>query len=318
MKQPRVVLGVAVAVTFVLLISALAWRLASQTADFALRLPFGPACAVSSAASTAAGGGAGSAEAGSPTAAGPVSASPVLLDPVELDSEQMANAATIVALAIRRNLPARAPVVALATAYQESKIRNLESGDRDSIGLFQQRPSQGWGTPEQISDVRYATNAFYTKLVKVKGWQQMSVTDAAQRVQRSAYPEAYQQWATRAQVLATALSGKSAGTVACRSKQDPPLRGTAATGALTDLLRLDWGDVRVADTTGDTAALSLTVNDEAAGWRYAHWLVSHAAGQGVERVRYDRREWTAGRGTWADTNGDPGVERTRVTAVVYR
>ena len=80
---------------------------------------------------------------------------------VELDTEQSENSALITALAIRRGLPARAASIALATAYQESKIRNIEHGDRDSLGLFQQRPSQGWGTEEQILDPHYAINAFY-------------------------------------------------------------------------------------------------------------------------------------------------------------
>ena len=117
------------------------------------------------------------------------------LTEVTLVPARMANAATIAAVGLIRGVPRRALVVALATALQESKLDNLTGGDRDSVGLFQQRPSQGWGTVEQIADPRYAANAFYTALLKVHGWQNMRVTDAAQAVQRSAYPEAYQQWA---------------------------------------------------------------------------------------------------------------------------
>src|SRR4051812_48023198 len=134
---------------------------------------------------------------------------------VTLDSVQMANAATISAVGVRRKMPERAVVIALATALQESKLENLEHGDRDSLGLFQRRPSQGWGTPEQVRDPRHSAARFYASLKKVKGWKKMRVTDAAQRVQRSAYPNAYQKWADEAEVLARALTGRATGAVAC-------------------------------------------------------------------------------------------------------
>ena len=98
---------------------------------------------------------------------------------------------TITALAVSAACRARAATIAIATAIQESKLRNLDYGDRDSLGLFQQRPSQGWGTEEQILDPVYATNRFYDALVKVKGYESMEITKVAQEVQRSAYPEAY-------------------------------------------------------------------------------------------------------------------------------
>jgi hypothetical protein len=124
-----------------------------------------------------------------------------------LDDEQVANAATIAQVGVELDLPDRAIVVALATAMQESKLRNLDYGDRDSLGLFQQRPSQGWGSPEQVRDPVYAARAFYGTLREVDDWQDLRVTDAAQRVQRSAFPEAYEQWADDADTLATALLG---------------------------------------------------------------------------------------------------------------
>src|SRR6185437_7364283 len=83
---------------------------------------------------------------------------------VGLDPTQIANAATIAAVGLVRKLPDQAIVVALATAYQESRLENLSGGDRDSVGLFQQRPSQGWGTPEQIADPHYAADKFYSSL----------------------------------------------------------------------------------------------------------------------------------------------------------
>ena len=98
--------------------------------------------------------------------------------------EQAENAALIAGISVRRGLPARAASIAIATALQESKLRNLEGGDRDSLGLFQQRPSQGWGTRRQIMHPTYATNAFYDALVKVDGYADMPITEAAQAVQR--------------------------------------------------------------------------------------------------------------------------------------
>ena len=103
---------------------------------------------------------------------------------VDLSTEQAENATTIVAVAVRRGLPARAASIALATAYQESKLRNLDHGDRDSLGLFQQRPSQGWGTAAADPATRYyAVNAFYDALQKIDGYQTMRITEAAQEVQ---------------------------------------------------------------------------------------------------------------------------------------
>ncbi|WP_240796183.1 C40 family peptidase [Streptomyces sp. RFCAC02] len=121
----------------------------------------------------------------------------------ELDQpdEQVANASVIVSTGRLLDIPARGQVIALATAMQESGLLNLPYGDRDSLGLFQQRPSQGWGTAEEILEPASASTRFYEALVQVDGWQQLTVAQAAQAVQRSAYPDAYAQW----EDLATAL-----------------------------------------------------------------------------------------------------------------
>ncbi|WP_103510060.1 C40 family peptidase [Streptomyces sp. SM13] len=116
-------------------------------------------------------------------------------------AEQVPNAKTIQATGVAMNVPARGQVVALATALQESGLRNLTYGDRDSLGLFQQRPSQGWGTANEILDPVHASTKFYEGLKKVSGWQSLSATQAAQAVQRSGFPEAYAKW----EPLATAL-----------------------------------------------------------------------------------------------------------------
>ncbi|WP_430786691.1 peptidase M23 [Actinoplanes sp. G11-F43] len=132
----------------------------------------------------------------------------------ELDrwsKEQVANARIIVEIGAERRIPVHGQVVAVATALQESTLRNLRGGDRDSIGLFQQRPSQGWGTPKQLSDPAYQTGKFYDKLVKIKNWEKMRLTDAAQAVQISAFPEAYAKHTKTATRLVTALSPSPAG-----------------------------------------------------------------------------------------------------------
>lgn len=116
-------------------------------------------------------------------------------------AEQVPYAKTIQATGVAMNVPARGQIVALATALQESGLHNLTYGDRDSLGLFQQRPSQGWGTAAEVLDPVHAAGRFYEALEKVSGWQSLSVTQAAQAVQQSGYPEAYAKW----EPLATAL-----------------------------------------------------------------------------------------------------------------
>ena len=126
-------------------------------------------------------------------------------DSVSLQPEQAQNAALIAGIGVRRELPVRAVAVALATVYQESKIVNVDYGDRDSLGLFQQRPSMGWGTEAQVQDPEYAAGKFLERLVQVPGWQTARLTDAAQTVQRSGFPEAYQKHEAMAIDLTAAL-----------------------------------------------------------------------------------------------------------------
>lgn len=125
---------------------------------------------------------------------------------LDAPKEQVPNAKKIQATGVALKVPARGRVVALATALQESGLRNLNYGDRDSLGLFQQRPSQGWGTPEQVRDPVHASTKFYEHLKKVSGWQSMTVAQAAQAVQASAYPDAYAKWEPLATALQKALA----------------------------------------------------------------------------------------------------------------
>ncbi|MCP3786891.1 hypothetical protein NLX85_26335 [Micromonospora sp. A3M-1-15] len=121
---------------------------------------------------------------------------------IDLNDEQTANAKAIIAATKKAGLPERAAVISIATSLQESKLENLghlgDKNDHDSLGLFQQRPSSGWGTPEQITDPEYSTLAFLKGLKQVDGWQDMPLTEAAQTVQVSAYPDAYAQWEQQA------------------------------------------------------------------------------------------------------------------------
>jgi hypothetical protein len=127
--------------------------------------------------------------------------------PATLSGEQRQNAATIINVARQRGTPPRAWLIAVATAKQESDLRNINYGDRDSLGLFQQRPSQGWGSPAQVLDPVYSTTTFLDHLLQVPGWDRLPVTVAAQTVQRSAFPDAYAKW----EGLAAALVGQLAG-----------------------------------------------------------------------------------------------------------
>ncbi|NLP85942.1 LysM peptidoglycan-binding domain-containing protein [Microbacterium sp. CFH 90308] len=133
-----------------------------------------------------------------------------------LDAEQVANAQLIVRVGRELGVPDRGIAIALGTAMQESWIRNLDWGDRDSLGLFQQRPSTGWGTEAEVRDPVRAIKAFYggasdpngsrtRGLLDIAGWQSMSFADAAQAVQISAYPERYAQWEAPAHAWLAAL-----------------------------------------------------------------------------------------------------------------
>ncbi|MFN8075968.1 MAG: hypothetical protein U0Q15_11180 [Kineosporiaceae bacterium] len=235
---------------------------------------------------------------------------------VDLDPEQMGNAATIAGIAARRGLPARAATIALATAMQESKLRNLAHGDRDSLGLFQQRPSQGWGTQAQVRDPVYATNAFYDVLVKIEGYQNLPVTQAAQKVQRSAFPTAYAQHEPEARAMASALTGYSPAALSCslpaadlptqekgRSGLVPRAAGVAT--AAKEETGAGAAPVR-ADRDGATVALRPRAGADAArrSWGIASWAVARAQGLGIVEVRVAGKAWTRD-GGWAAIKGGP-------------
>lgn len=164
---------------------------------------------------------------------------------LSLPEEQIPNARTIVATGIDLHVPKKGQIIALATAMQESRLRNLSSGDLDSLGLFQQRPSQGWGTATEIHDPVYAATQFYKHLLAVDGWQQLTVAQAAQTVQRSAYPDAYAPWEPLATALQKAIAATfpdagqdtsepdtASGTASCAATEDGSGYGTIPEGSV--------------------------------------------------------------------------------------
>lgn len=239
---------------------------------------------------------------------------------VVLDLEQAESAAIIAGVAVRRGLPPRAATIALATAYQESGLRNLAHGDRDSLGLFQQRPSMGWGTAKQVRDPHYAASKFYDALVKVKNYQTLAVTVAADRVQRSAFPNAYADHEDDARILASALTGQSEAAFSCTVNPASLPAQTLGKNGLTpraeavrqDLLatfgNLSTGGYQPGGlSTGhmegsahyDGRAVDIFVRpistpNTTKGWALAQYLVARADHLSIKTVIFSDRIWTAG------------------------
>ncbi|HSP59887.1 MAG TPA: hypothetical protein VLO09_02395 [Ornithinimicrobium sp.] len=212
---------------------------------------------------------------------------------VRLSPEQTANAATIAAVSVGRQLPPRAATIALATAIQESKLRNLRYGDADSQGLFQQRPSQGWGSVEQVTDPVHASNAFYDALVQVPGWETGVVTEVAQEVQRSAFPDAYADHEQEGRVLASVLTGQEGDQSLMTCRLDDAGAGDPA--GLVAALSTQFGPVVVAEETGSTVTARTGTPDPARAWAVATWAVAHADARGVTGVTVGGRTWARDR-----------------------
>jgi hypothetical protein len=223
--------------------------------------------------------------------------------------DQTANAALIATVAEDRGLPARAVTIALATAMQESKLRNIDYGDRDSVGLFQQRPSQGWGTVEEILDPIYATGQFYAGLEKVPDYENLPIAEAAQAVQRSAFPEAYAAHEEVARRFASALTGNSPAGLACHlPPAASPGVGEAAAAALTGAFGESLGLAREPASSSDDAAqglggkLTAVAPTERLGWAVAAWAVANADALGVSAVDAGDLRWERTWGEWRDRN----------------
>jgi len=205
----------------------------------------------------------------------------------ELATDQAANASLITAISVQRGLPPRAASIALATAMQESKLRNINYGDDagpDSRGLFQQRPSQGWGTEAQVMDPVYATNAFYNGLIKIPGYETMEITQAAQQVQRSAFPRAYAQHENMGRAFASALTGHSESALTCELRM-PEAAGDPA--AVVEELTAAYGP-QPATVQGRSVQLDITGTQ---AWAVAHWAVANAKSLSITQVDVGGQTW---------------------------
>ncbi|WP_242659073.1 hypothetical protein [Thermostaphylospora chromogena] len=213
-----------------------------------------------------------------------------------LEIEQAEIAATIAAVAERRRLPQRAVVIAYATALQESKMLNLPFGDRDSVGIFQQRPSQGWGTPKQLLDPVYATRKFFAALVEVENYQKMPLHEAAQAVQRSADGTAYAQHEEDAKILAAAFTGRVPKALHCWF---PPPKDSEQAEPRTDRARKEL--VRALGNTAFSDG-KISARSTRRGWLIAAWSVAHAQRYGLRTVRYQGLVWSAedGHAGWVE------------------
>ncbi|MER5769251.1 hypothetical protein [Streptomyces sp. NPDC001985] len=232
-----------------------------------------------------------------------------------LSTEMAANAATVSAVGTTRGMPERAVTIALATALQESGLRNIRHGDRDSLGLFQQRPSKGWGSPERILDPVYSAGKFYDQLAEVPGWSRLPLTVAAQRVQRSGFPQAYAKHEPDATLLAAALTGRAGAALTCDGdggggggdEAGDPARVRAelerAFGAHVLLPKVSGGPGRagaqqareIAVPVGPAGGERGSGGASRRGWELAHWAVARAEGLGIGEVRLGDRVWSAER-----------------------
>ena len=265
-----------------------------------------------------------------------------------VDVDQAANAALIVGTTVRRDLPARAGTIGIATALQESWMRNIDFGDRDSLGMFQQRPSQGWGTPEQVMDPVYATNIFYDHLVQVDRYTEMAVTEAAQAVQRSGFPDAYAQHEPLARVFASALTGWTEADLTCsleahvgdaayvpeavleRMERDYGIVGELGSWGGEDAAQADNGSAadgaasNATPTDGGTAAAlidagALGRSEEAtarAAWAAAQGAVAAASETGAGQVLVDGWTWERDPGQWRELEVGESGPRPGIVVVL--
>jgi hypothetical protein len=221
---------------------------------------------------------------------------------LQLTPAQAGIAAVIAGVASRRALPARAVAIAYATALQESKLQNLHYGDLDSVGVFQQRPSQGWGTVRQIEDPVYATERFFDALIEVPQYLSLPIDVAAQDVQHSADGSAYGQWADLGTALAGAFTGADPHSVWC-SYADPP--GGTSLAAASRAMTAAFGLTARPNGKGKTMIVSVGAVGE--GWAVTAWLVTHGGQYGIDSVRYAGYQWLGftGPSRWRAERGTP-------------
>jgi len=222
----------------------------------------------------------------------------------DVETAQAAIASTMVGVVTRRALPARAAVLVLAAGLQESKLRNLSpgEGDRDSVGVLQQRPSQHWGTTAQLTDVRFATSAFLDALLDVPQWQHLDLAVAVQDVQVSADGSLYGQHESEAKALSDALMGTAPAAITCSFAKPTEV------AAVTTVAAQVGKDLSI--NTPTTAGPSVTV--PGASWQTAAWFVANADRLGIDKVAYDAKQWTRAKGWKAGS-----APATAVVATMY-
>lgn len=220
-----------------------------------------------------------------------------------LNTGQAQVASQVTGVVLRRKLPERAAVLTIGAALQESKLRNIPAGegDRDSVGILQQRPSQGWGTAAQIADVRYATGKFLDAVVKVTDWQHDSLAAVVQTVQISADGAAYARHEPEATAIADALMGTTPAAVSCHFSKPVVV---ATSSQLINAVQLDL-------PVATPKAVGKTVTVGGAGWATAAWFVCNADRLGVESVGFNGKQWSRTKG-WKAHSAAPatGVSAT--------
>jgi hypothetical protein len=212
---------------------------------------------------------------------------------VALDPQQAQIAATIAGVAYHRGMPSRAVTVAYATAMQETHLHDPNYGDRDSVGVFQQRPSEGWGPPAKLINPVYASTRFFEALAQVHNYQKMPVYKAAQAVQHSADGSAYQQYQTLASQLTSAFTGAAPRGVWCWPAGHT--HGSAELNPARRAVVRAFGPLAAQDAAsgGDAPSLTVQVPHSSVGWAVAAWLVTHAGQFRLHEVRYAGFRWPA-------------------------
>ncbi len=223
---------------------------------------------------------------------------------ISLSHEQFGIAAIVAGVAFREGLGERGAAIGLATAWQESSLRNLDYGDRDSLGVFQQRSSQGWGTPEQIRDPYYATLTFYTAMQQLTQWESGDVNDIAQTVQRSGVPDGYRKHVENATALAQVLAGESPAAITCVDRStDPSSADVLLTAAL-----------KTYSVQGTASGKQVTFQAATVpqAWQLGYLALGHSDTAGVSSIEVGPYRYTIGTTTATSWTTDGSAAPTTV------
>ena len=220
-------------------------------------------------------------------------------------TDQASTASRMTAVVVRRHLPERAAVLVLAAALQESKLRNIPAGngDRDSVGVLQQRPSQGWGKAADLADPAYATGRFLDRLVEDRSWTTDDLATVIQKVQVSADGSLYTQHEPQAQAMADTLTGRTARGITCDFPAADVVAGASLVAAQVR------ADLPVAKPV--VAGSRITVPN--ASWTTAAWFVANADRLGIDEVDCAGGRWLRGK-HWRT---DASIGATGVVAVLH-